>query len=480
MNKPAPSSKTEPLRVKKRSKPDLYHVLQAKEQHLKTSVVSGTNQEYQTVVKTEPSLNRPSTPPLKPVPINRRSTTSLPKPVLPIPKPKPSNQQPITKKQNPITSVLDTKKPRSKPWFAGKFSRAEKTALVANAVIWTLVIWAALIYMLVQDGPAMWVWLNGTQPVQAAPLPAPTTTVERFVLPPTASPTNTRVVPLEATQAYIKEEIEQNSVPVIDAATSVAPSATPVVLPSPTPLPQPTVTNTPLPLPSPTDPPPTPLPIPTNTSEPITPATATTVPAVVEVEEAAFTVPQPDIDSNPTIITEAAAVVPTPVPWPPPADPPPRLTERQQALMPTQIVIDSVGINSGIISVGWHTAEREGQLTSVWEVAEYAVGWHQNSALPGDSGNMVLSAHSNVSGEVFRPLPDVSQGDIITVYVDDQPYNYQITHTTIVKEAGQPLAVRQQNAQWIAPSDDERLTLVTCWPYPHSTHRFIVVAKPIL
>ena len=44
----------------------------------------------------------------------------------------------------------------------------------------------------------------------------------------------------------------------------------------------------------------------------------------------------------------------------------------------------------------------------------------------------------------------------------------------VIKEA-----VRRANAQWIAPTDDERLTLVTCWPYISNTHRLIIVAKPV-
>jgi len=38
--------------------------------------------------------------------------------------------------------------------------------------------------------------------------------------------------------------------------------------------------------------------------------------------------------------------------------------------------------------------------------------------------------------------------------------------------------VRRQNARWIAPTTDERLTLVTCWPYTGNSHRLIIVAKP--
>ena len=38
--------------------------------------------------------------------------------------------------------------------------------------------------------------------------------------------------------------------------------------------------------------------------------------------------------------------------------------------------------------------------------------------------------------------------------------------------------VRLANARWIQPSEDERLTLITCWPYESNTHRLIIVALP--
>jgi sortase A len=39
--------------------------------------------------------------------------------------------------------------------------------------------------------------------------------------------------------------------------------------------------------------------------------------------------------------------------------------------------------------------------------------------------------------------------------------------------------VRMQNARWIMPTPDERLTLVTCAPDAQSTHRLIIVALPV-
>ena len=49
----------------------------------------------------------------------------------------------------------------------------------------------------------------------------------------------------------------------------------------------------------------------------------------------------------------------------------------------------------------------------------------------------------------------------------------------ILPEKFEQLDVRMKNAQWILPSVDERLTLISCWPYESNTHRLIVVARPL-
>jgi sortase A len=130
--------------------------------------------------------------------------------------------------------------------------------------------------------------------------------------------------------------------------------------------------------------------------------------------------------------------------------------------------------------MGWEMVDHDGTLRSAWVVPENAAGWHMNSALPGHGENVVLSGHHNIAGKVFRYVVDLKPGDPITLYVDDTPYLYTVTEKYILKETGMPLRVRQKNAQWILPSGDERLTLVTCWPYewPGNSHRVIVVARP--
>ncbi len=145
---------------------------------------------------------------------------------------------------------------------------------------------------------------------------------------------------------------------------------------------------------------------------------------------------------------------------------------------PTRIVAPAIELDARIVPVGWKTVNQDGQKVSVWEVADYAAGWHQNSALPGQQGNVVLSGHHNIKGEVFRYIVDLKPDDTITLYADERPYTYTVVSRFVLKDKGEPAAVREQNARWIGPFPDQRLTLVTCWPYTSNTHRVIVVAKP--
>ena len=67
----------------------------------------------------------------------------------------------------------------------------------------------------------------------------------------------------------------------------------------------------------------------------------------------------------------------------------------------------------------------------------------------------------------------------MTIYADNQTFEYVVDVKTIVKEKGEPVEVRKKNAEWISPTNDERITMVTCWPYTNNTHRVIVVARPV-
>jgi sortase A len=147
---------------------------------------------------------------------------------------------------------------------------------------------------------------------------------------------------------------------------------------------------------------------------------------------------------------------------------------------PTRIVAPSIKLDAKIVTMGWEMVDNRGTMVPEWVVPKNAAGWHMNSALPGHEENIVISGHHNIDGKVFRYVIDLGMGDEIQVYADDIPYTYTVTEKYILKEAGMPLDVRKKNAQWIMPTGDERLTLVTCWPYeyPGNSHRVIVVARP--
>ena len=145
------------------------------------------------------------------------------------------------------------------------------------------------------------------------------------------------------------------------------------------------------------------------------------------------------------------------------------------ANIPTRIVIPAINLDAAIVPVGWSAVNG----VNVWDIPNYyAAGWLKTSATLGVPGNTVLDGHHNIEGEVFRYLVNLKPGDGITVYAGQQPHFYEVTALHILPDRGEPIEVREQNAAWIQPTLDERLTLVTCWPYTNNTHRLIVVAKP--
>lgn len=209
-------------------------------------------------------------------------------------------------------------------------------------------------------------------------------------------------------------------------------------------------------------------------------ASATPTPRPTATRTTTPTTGPPPLFLTPWPTPRPATPTPTPTATPVPPAPTARAAPTPTAVAggPTRLVIASQGIDTPVIPVGW-TSVQEGQQTySMWQVADFAAGWHMTSARPGEPGNIVISGHHNIKGEVFRYLADVQEGTPIDVYVGDTVYRYYVEQKLIVKEKSEPLAVRQENARWIDRTDDTRLTLITCWPYTNNTHRVIVVARP--
>ena len=146
---------------------------------------------------------------------------------------------------------------------------------------------------------------------------------------------------------------------------------------------------------------------------------------------------------------------------------------------PLRIIIPTLGVDAPIHPAGLQT-HQEGQRTyQQWSVPNaYAAGWHESSAPLGQKGNTVLNGHNNVHGAIFGELRKLAVGEQIVLVGAEGITVYRVVHHELLEEHGVPLRERLQNANWIAPTDDERLTLVTCWPNTTNSHRLIVVAVP--
>ena len=147
--------------------------------------------------------------------------------------------------------------------------------------------------------------------------------------------------------------------------------------------------------------------------------------------------------------------------------------------IPDRIVIPAIKLDAPAVPAKLKDIEYHGKAYQQWLAPDsFSAGWLNTSATLGVVGNTVFSGHNNLFGEVFGHLQDLRVGDLILVYSGYRQFAYVIVLKMILPERFEPLAVRLANAQWIQPSNDERLTLVTCWPYESNTHRLIIVATP--
>lgn len=198
--------------------------------------------------------------------------------------------------------------------------------------------------------------------------------------------------------------------------------------------------------------------------------TGTATPALVAACTATAT-PPPSATPSPT-----ATRTPLPTSTPTATATPSRVPAEG---LPTRIVIPAIGLDAPVLPAPWKVVVVEGQEVGQYQVPDSAAGFHLGSALPGHIGNTVLSGHHNLGSQVFRYLIDVEIGDEVILYVGELAYRYRVTQKLLLPEKGQPLEVRRDNARWIEPTADERLTLVTCWPYTGNSHRLILVALPV-
>jgi sortase A len=103
-----------------------------------------------------------------------------------------------------------------------------------------------------------------------------------------------------------------------------------------------------------------------------------------------------------------------------------------------------------------------------WEQLKKGVGQNIGSANPGQNGNVVLSAHNDVYGELFRYLDKLVPGDQVVLYTQQRQYVYVVDRTSIVE----PTAV-----EVMASTGSPTATLISCYPYLVNKERIVVFAR---
>ena len=128
--------------------------------------------------------------------------------------------------------------------------------------------------------------------------------------------------------------------------------------------------------------------------------------------------------------------------------------------MPKTLDIPAIGLRTAVVEV----SKEDG----IWQVAEYAAGYHRGTARPGTVGNTVISGHKGLAGAVFARLEEVRIGDLVYLTTGSHEYRYQVV---------EKMSVWPTQVEVMDPTSVPVLTLITCTAY--DTQRLVVVARLI-
>jgi sortase A len=149
----------------------------------------------------------------------------------------------------------------------------------------------------------------------------------------------------------------------------------------------------------------------------------------------------PNFDEVPAHLRAyAQSITPQPIPTPGPGQ-------------PTRIQIPAINVDAQIVA------------GDTWEQLKKGVGHHIGTANPGERGNLVLSAHNDVFGEIFRHLDQLKAGDEVIVYSGSQRYRYTISDSRTVAPT---------QVEVMAPTNEPTVTLISCYPYLVNNQRIVI------
>lgn len=106
-----------------------------------------------------------------------------------------------------------------------------------------------------------------------------------------------------------------------------------------------------------------------------------------------------------------------------------------------------------------------------WEALKSGVGQLVNGVDPGDnSGNVVLAAHNDIYGEIFRHLDKLEPGDQFQIQTATRIYTYEVKGWEIVE----PTAVHVMDN-----TNGPTATLISCYPFQVNNKRYVVYAERV-
>jgi sortase A len=98
-------------------------------------------------------------------------------------------------------------------------------------------------------------------------------------------------------------------------------------------------------------------------------------------------------------------------------------------------------------------------------------GHLENTAWPGDSGNVVIAGHRD---SFFWPLRHIQRGDDIFLDTPEEQFHYRVTSLRVVDP---------HDVSVLAPTNEATLTLITCYPFwvlGSAPDRFVVRAVAVV
>lgn len=149
--------------------------------------------------------------------------------------------------------------------------------------------------------------------------------------------------------------------------------------------------------------------------------------------------------------------------------------------MPVALAIPAVDLQAQVTPMGWEPALIGDQVSTRWVVPEQTLGWAVNSAGAGEAGNVIIVGHQAVGAALFRPLAlgEVAAGqEILLQAANGVLHRYRVTEVSDpIPAIGASAEELAQAAEYLTPTTDARLTLVSGWPADATTHRMFVVAE---